>query len=269
MNTNKSLLTSDHRFLDEAGDTTFFGKGKVNIVGQIGVSKCFILGSVKFKSPLDTIRMQIRQMIATVEQDTYFSDIPSIRKKVQSSGFYFHATDDIPEVRKMLYDYIGTLDCSFEAVVGRKIERIFQQKHNGKQSEFYADMLSHLLKNKLNQEGKLVLNIAQRANSTKHNNLVLALNKGIQRYKNTDQNRIVKRQVNFNVQPYENEPLLCITDYFCWAVQRVFERGELRYYNYLKDKISMIIDLYDSQNWERSQNYYSPKHPLSVNNHIK
>ncbi len=36
-----------HRFLDEAGDTTFFGKGKIPIVGSAGVSKAFILGMVK------------------------------------------------------------------------------------------------------------------------------------------------------------------------------------------------------------------------------
>ena len=45
-----------HRFLDEAGDTTFYGKNKSVIIGNSGVSKAFFLGMVKFKQPLDTIR---------------------------------------------------------------------------------------------------------------------------------------------------------------------------------------------------------------------
>jgi len=32
-----------HRFLDEAGDTTFYGKGKVSTIGNEGSSHCFIL----------------------------------------------------------------------------------------------------------------------------------------------------------------------------------------------------------------------------------
>ena len=41
-----------HRFLDEAGDTAFYGKGKVPIIGQQGVSKCFVRGMLKIKEPL-------------------------------------------------------------------------------------------------------------------------------------------------------------------------------------------------------------------------
>jgi len=34
-----------HRFLDEAGDTTFFGKGRVPMLGQDGVSLSFCAGA--------------------------------------------------------------------------------------------------------------------------------------------------------------------------------------------------------------------------------
>lgn len=89
---------NDHRFLDEAGDTTFYGKGKVNIIGQPGVSACFIIGLVHFKEPFEPIREKIVQLQNQVITDSYFRDIPSIQKKVSQGGFYFHATDDLPEV---------------------------------------------------------------------------------------------------------------------------------------------------------------------------
>src|SRR4030042_3462755 len=119
---------NDHRFLDEAGDTTFYGKGKVNIIGQQWVSACFILGLVHFKEPFEPIRDKIKELQTQVINDQYFRDIPSIQKKVSQSGFYFHATDDLPEVRKLFFEYIKTIDCSFEAVVGRKIPALYESK---------------------------------------------------------------------------------------------------------------------------------------------
>jgi len=259
---------NDHRFLDEAGDTTFYGKGKVNIIGQQGVSACFIIGLVHFKEPFEPIREKIVQLQNQVITDSYFRDIPSIQKKVSQGGFYFHATDDLPEVRKLFFEYIKTIDCSFEAVVGRKIPELYENKHNGKENEFYADLLGHLLKNKFQKERRLVINVAERGKSTKNANLDLALKKAERRFLETKAGKEVKAVIVFNVQNNITEPLLNIADYFCWSVQRVFEKGETRYYNYLADKMPVIIDLYDSEKYSEWRNYYNPKNPLTAANKI-
>jgi len=258
-----------HRFLDEAGDTTFYGKGKVPIVGEIeGVSKSFIIGMVKFKQPLQPIREQVITLQNDVTSDPYFKDVPSIQKNINKNGFYFHATDDTPEVRKLFYNYIKTLDLSFEAVVGRKIYDIFNKKHNSNEAEFYADILSHLLKNKLQLNNKLVLNISERGKSTKNNNLIFALEKSINRFAKTKPDISHTTNVVFNIQNQTSEPLLNIADYFCWAIQRVFEKGEARYYNYLEDKISLVIDIYDSSRYEGNMHYYKGKNLLTAENKI-
>lgn len=267
MATRKEDISTLHRYLDEAGDTTFFGKGKVNIVGQNGVSKCFILGVVKFKEPLKEIRQKVLDLQQTVCGDPYFNEVPSIQKKIVKGGYYFHATDDVPEVRKVFYDYIKTINCSFEAVVGRKIMGIYINKHNGKESEFYADLLSHLIKNKLNKGGKLILDVASRGNSTKNHNLQSALQKAITR--NSKRGKPVATNVVFNVQNHLTEPLLNVADYFCWSIQRLFERGETRYYNFLNDQISLVVDLYDTANYKNSGNYYTVKRPLTKANKLK
>ena len=36
--------------------------------------------------------------------------------------------------------------------------------------------------------------------------------------------------------------------YMNWAVYRVFVRGEMRYYRFIQDKVSLLIDLYDTAN---------------------
>ncbi|MBI5714702.1 MAG: hypothetical protein HZC38_14975 [Chloroflexi bacterium] len=150
-----------HRFLDEAGDTTFYGEGKIPVIGiKDGVSLCFIIGMVKFRAPLNPIREEIRRLQSAVANNPYYKDIPSIqKKKLSAGGFYFHATDDTAEVRKEFYEFIKTLELSFEAVVGRKLPALYARKHNNRESEFYADLLSHLLKNKFQAGGDLILNI--------------------------------------------------------------------------------------------------------------
>jgi hypothetical protein len=255
-----------HRFLDEAGDTTFYGKGKTDNIGKEGVSNTFIIGMVKFKEPLEPLRIKIRELQEKIANDPYFN-VPSITKKTNGPGYYFHATDDLPEVRKLFYDFIKNVDCSFEAVVATKTITQFETKYKGKEEYFYADMLSHLLKNKLTlKEGKLVLHISARGKSTKNNNLQLALAKAKQRYEKKTSKGIITTDIVFNITYPTIEPLLNITDYFCWAVQRVFERGETRFYDFLKDKISVVIDLHDVENYPGFKNYYGPNNPLTSAN---
>lgn len=163
-----------------------------------------------------------------------------------------------------------SLDCSFEAVVGRKICDLYETKHNGNESEFYADMLSHLLKNKLGSSERLVLNIAQRGKTTRNAVLESALQKAINSRK-TDTWKVEQEpttKVVFNVQHQHSEPLLNIADYFCWAIQRVFERGEMRYYEYLSEKMSLIVDIYDKSRWEENKNYYNSRNPLTNEQNI-
>jgi len=264
MTSNK--VQTNHRFLDEAGDTTFYGKGKIPIIGSPGVSTVFILGMVKFKEPLAEARKKVIAARDAIVASPYFQGIPSIQKKKAAGGYHFHATDDLPDVRKEFFDVIKTVDCSFEAVVGRKILTLYENKHNGNESEFYADLLSHLLKNKMAKDDKLVLNIAERGKTTKNSILELARQKAEARFNKNQPTRSVRASIQFNVQNHRTEPLLDIADYFCWSVQRVFERGETRFYDYLFDQISLVVDLYDSERYEGNQNYYKKKNRLTAAN---
>jgi hypothetical protein len=51
-------------------------------------------------------------------------------------------------------------------------------------------------------------------------------------------------------------------------VQRVFEQGEVRHYNYLAEKIRLVVDLYDRERYEGSRNYYDRKNPLTAQNKL-
>lgn len=257
-----------HYFLDEAGDPIFYGKGRVPILGQKGVSNCFILGLLKVNEPPEIVRRKVVRLQKEIAEDPYYRTIPSIQKKRSTMGYFLHANNDIPEVRKSAFELIRSLDCNFEAVVARKIYYLFEKKHNRKDTEFYADLLSHLLKNKLGKQERIVLTAAYRSKCTALSNLQKGLNKALMLSQLRNSPKRYTSKVVFNVQKATTEPLLNIADYFCWAVQRVFETGETRYYDFISDKISVVWDIYDFAGATGGGNYYSRNRKLTEENCI-
>lgn len=247
---------------------TFFGKGKVNILGADGVSKAFMLGMVHVKQPLETTRKVIEVFCQSIADDPFFNQIPSIKKRVEDGGLYLHANADPPELRYKFFELLSKqIDFSLQAVVGRKDIGRFTTKHNSQEREFYADLLSHLLKDKANYD-KLVINIAQRGSSTRIVNLEEALLKAQERHLKRNTGTDYRAEIQFNVQRYTEEPLLAVVDYGLWAIQRIFEKGETRFYDLVRDKLPLIIDLYDAENYQKFRNYYGPSHTLTKENKL-
>ena len=257
-----------HRFLDETGDTTFYGKGRKLIIGQKGVSLCFGLGVMRIDRPLAEVRREVRALQAQVEGDPLLNTIPSVRKRIASGGFFFHASQDSPDVRTILLHYIRDLPCEAEVVIARKIPALFEKQHHAREEEFYGDLLAHLIKGRLKRPGTLVLNVAERGSSTREKVLFAALDLAKERATKKWGRENLKTRAVFNVQNPRTEPLLTVSDYVCWAVQRVFEQGEVRHYNYLTEKIRLVVDLYDRDKYEGYRNYYDKKNPLTAENKI-
>jgi len=239
------------------------------IVGQGGVSLSFGLGVVKDDRELETVRQEVRALQAQVEADPLLNTIPSVQKRVESGGFFFHACKDTPDVRAVLLRYLRELPCEAEVVVARKIPALFDSQHHGLEEEFYADLLAHLIKNRLKRSGTLVLNVAERGSSTREKVLTQALRLATERAAKKWGGENLQARVVFNVQSPVTEPLLTVSDYLCWAVQRVFEQGEVRHYNYLASKIRLVVDLYDREKYEGNRNFYdNKKNPLTVQNKL-
>jgi len=257
-----------HRFIDEVGDTTFFGKGKEVILGQEGVSLVFGMSLVKFGRPIAEVRSEIVALQKQVEGDPLLNTIPSVGKRVAKGGFFFHACKDTDDVRTVFLHYLRDLKCEAEIVIARKIHSLFINKHHGKDDEFYADVLSHLIKGRLKQPRRIVLNIAQRGSSTRSRVLDDALTKALGRAGKHWSSAELKSEVVFNVQTPLLDPLLAVPDYLGWAVQRVFEKGQTRYYDYLREKIRLVVDLYDSEKYAGNKNYYDQRNPLTAQNKI-
>jgi hypothetical protein len=259
---------TEHRFLDEMGDSTFYGKGRRIIIGETGVSLSFGIGILKIKRPLGEVRAEVMQLQKEIEEDPLFNTLPSVIKRSQQGGFFFHACKDTPDVRSPFLKYIRSLPCELEAVVARKIPARFEKSHHSQENEFYADLLSHLIKKRVKGSRKLVLNVAARGSSTRDKVFAEALSIANQRALKRWSQQDLNSHVVFNVQTPRTEPLLNVADYLCWAVQRVFEQGETRYYDYLQERIRLVVDLYDSDRYAGYQNHYDKKNPLTAKNKL-
>ena len=187
-------------------------------------------------------------------------DIVTVSRKI--SGI------DTPDVRSVLLHYLRDLPCEAEMIVARKIPALFQKQHNGREEEFYADLLAHLVKARLKRAGTLVLNVAERGSSTREKVLTDALKLATERAAKKWGAENLQARAVFNVQNPRTEPLLTVSDYLCWAVQRVFEQGNVRHYNYLAAKIRLVVDLYDREKYTGSRNYYDKKNPLTAENKL-
>lgn len=90
--------TAKHYFVDEAGDGTLFDrKGRV-IAGTEGCSSHFALGVLDV-ADLAGLEQRLVQLRLRILGDPYFSGVPSLKSEAGKTAIFFHAKDDIPEVR--------------------------------------------------------------------------------------------------------------------------------------------------------------------------
>lgn len=236
-------------FVDEAGDPVFFNKYGKNIVGTEGCSKIILLGLIRMSDP-DLMRDKISELRDEIIQDKYLEQISSIKKTEQS----FHAKDDCPEVREKFYKLIETLDFKAEFFVGRKIEKIFLGKHKGKQNLFYDDLISKLFENKLHKTKHNIIYFATRGNRERQEPLELAIEKAKSRFEKKWDIEI-NSKIEILPQSPLGEPCLQVIDYMNWAVQRAFIKKEMRYFEFVREKVSYLVDVYDLDKYPK--NYYN------------
>ena len=64
------------------------------------------------------------------------------------------------------------------------------------------------------------------------------------------------------VQQPSDEPCLQIVDYMNWAVYRAIVKREDRFYQLVADKVSYLVDLYDTAKYP--DNFYNKSNPFET-----
>jgi len=109
-----------HYFIDEAGDGVLFNKRGRVIVGTEGNSRFFMLGLLHVEDPA-SLGAKLTVLRKEVLSDPYFAGIPSLQPERRKTALAFHAKDDLPEIRKMVFDLLhDTPGLRFYALVRDK-----------------------------------------------------------------------------------------------------------------------------------------------------
>ena len=253
-------------FVDESGDLTLFDKKGRVVVGEPGASRFFMVGVASIPDP-QKAHKSLNSLRTKLLADPYFKDVPSMRLSARKTALYFHAKDDLPEVRREVFKILPKLGVKVQIAIRRKHilarqAKLLLQKAGRKLrgDEIYDDLVKRLLKSMLHKADENRIVFARRGKSARAE----ALRKNISRAK-----------ANFEVKwglP-SNKPTtvhsgfpqdyagLQVIDYYLWALQRMFERGEDRFFFLLNEGFRLIMDLDDTRNKPYGE-WYSDANPL-------
>lgn len=244
-------------FVDESGDPTFYDRKGNLITGQEGCSSLLILGFVEIKDPIP-VRRAILKLQKDLVDDSYFKDFPSI----QRTKIAFHAKDDLPEIRFLFYKLIADFDFHAQFIVARKIERVFRNNFHSKENEFYDHLITQLFQGKLHTHEHNLIYYAKRGSRNRQAPIDASIQRSIKLFEQK-WNTTVTTQTSVQAQTPAGEPCLSIIDYMNWAIFRAFTRKEMRYFETVRDKVNLLVDLYDKDHYPH--NWYNKKNPFELN----
>ena len=272
MANNQSQETDSirHYYIDEGGDSTLFSKrGKV-LIGTEGCSRFFILGLLDVPDPA-TLQRNFDNLRAQLMSDSYFDGVPSMQAKWRKTAVTFHAKDDLAEVRREVFGLLrDTEGLRFFAVVADKwsvLEYVRQQnesdlKYRYNPNGLYDYLIRRLFKERLHQSSRYRITFSKRGKSDRTAALRQALQIAQDRF--AEQHNVIS---NASLQVSEavpkTEASLQAVDYFIWALQRLYERGEERYVNYLWRDFRLVQDMDDRRKAGYGV-YYTQKKPLNA-----
>ena len=265
-------MSSDkrHYFIDEAGDGVLFNKRGRVIIGTEGNSRFFMLGLLHVEDP-DLLSSELEALRKRVLSDPYFANVPSLQPERRKTALAFHAKDDLPEIRKMVFDLLHNMPgLHFYALVRDKQSvlaevREYEMRNPAYRyhpNELYERMVPRLLRNRLHKADEIDIVFSQRGKKPRTKALSQAIERArknfYRKHKISSDN-----QINIHVSNPERHGGLQVVDYFLWALQRLYERGEERYLKYLWHHVREVVDA-DDRRVHGYGVYYGQRNPLSA-----
>jgi hypothetical protein len=258
-----------HYFVDEAGDPILFNRRKQVVVGKEGCSSFFILGVLDIENP-SVLADELQGLRARLLADPYFRGVPSMQAEERKTARAFHAKDDLPEIRREVFRILLTHKMRFFAVVREKLSVLaYVRQRNERESEYrynpnelYDSLIRRLFRDRLHQDEGYRVCFARRGSSDRTAALSAALERARANFARKwgilgDGPIAIEAR-----QPWESVGLQA-ADYFLWALQRAYERGESRYIEYLRNLCSLVHDVDDTRGAKYGV-YYSRKRPLTL-----
>lgn len=167
----RRTLTSCY-FVDEAGDPVLFTRGGRVAIGREGCSRYFALGLTWALDPA-----QLERDLASLRQDLladrYFANVPSMQREAKKTAIFFHAKDDVAEVRREVFKVLLRHPLQFFAVYRDKESLLAEVRaqqatdpaYRYHQNHVYDRLVTRLTRERLHRDGGYSVQFARRGAS--------------------------------------------------------------------------------------------------------
>lgn len=256
-----------HYFVDEAGDLTLFDKKGRVLLGTPGVSNTFMVG-IAFVPDLIQATNVLNELRASLLADPYFKNVPSMQLAAKKTALAFHAKDDLPEVRREVFKVLPVLNAKVFVAIRRKAQlaeeaqALFRYGRKLRPNDVYDDLVKRLFRNLLHKADENKIVFARRGSTLRK----VALEDAVTTAKMNFAKRYGKSHnvptVIESTYPSEQAGLQ-IVDYYLWALQRLVEARESRFFDLLAPHYRVVMDLDDKRRKEYGE-WYSDANPLTI-----
>jgi hypothetical protein len=244
-------LSSPHSyFVDETGDGVIFdGKGQV-LVGTGKVQDYFTVGMVECWT-LEALTADLAALRIQLLADAYFKGVPSMQPEAKKTALFFHAKDDLPEVRREVLRVIERHGFSFYAVVrtmsavARRVKERNERDptYRYRPTELYDSAVRRLFDKKLHTRPAFDVVFASRGKARTQ-----ALREHLlkaQAESRKAAGTYPDAAIHVRAMPAHQHAGLQVADYCLWALQRLFTKGEDRFLSLIWPKVGLIVDADD------------------------
>jgi hypothetical protein len=258
-------------FVDEAGDTTLFGRYGKSLTNTEGVSKFFMVGRLEVGN-LTALQADLDALRAELLADPLLQSIPSMQAKAAKTALFFHAKDDVPEVRHAVFKLLLKHDLHLTVAVKDKEQlrlAVLQRqisdssyRYNTNGHELYDWLIARLFKHSdwmLGDSPNVTFAVRGNKERTTALKEVFEATVGVafKRFGKSGSSTVTPAILQ-STYPSKSAGLQAC-DYLLWALQRFYERGEERYLHAMWSKFDSVLDLDDLNGTT-----FNEKHLLSL-----
>ncbi len=240
-------MATRHFFIDEAGDLTIFNKRGRSMLGQNGVSKCFMVGVAEIENPA-AAATRLEGLRTELLNDPYFAGASSLQPERRKTAVMFHAKDDLPEVRWRVYEQLRGLNIRVAVAIRRKAVLEAQARtlfgKTGRKlraEEIYDALVTHLFIGRLHDHSTHHVTFSTRKKASRDAALARALERARIAQPSTAKCVVASDRAS-------GAPGLQVIDYYLWAVQRLFELSQGRFFAGMCEQFEYVWDLDDTRN---------------------
>ncbi len=202
--------------------------------------------------------------------DPYLANLPSMQPEQRKTAVAFHAKDDCAEVRREVFRLLMQQDVRFFALVRHKqtiVEKVLEHnkthpRYRYHPNQLYDRCVSRLFRDRLHKEASYVIQFSRRGNRARTD----ALRTAIEQARNNLRRKwgiTATAPIEIIAATPNQAGGLQAVDYFLWALQRLYEKGEDRYWEYVAPKVSLVHDVDDTRE-NGYGTYYTKKNPLTA-----